>query len=151
MNATGKYGRAKIQFIDNVENLIPYAKGGSATWFFAKRDPKAYVYQAHVYVQEGDVVVLYNGEETKFGLVLDYTAEPAAGAYHIVSKFDFGDTFDEEKRVARRERLLKYMEARLQQVQQLRKFEEAAAGDDEMRKLLDEYRASAGLSGDVGL
>lgn len=151
MNATGKYGQAKVQFIDNVENLIPYAKGGSAARFFAKKDPKTYIYPAHVYVQEGDVVVLYNGEEIKFGLIQGYTAEPAAGAYHIVSKFDFDDTFAEEKRVARRERLLKYMEARLQQVQQLRKFEEAAAGDDKMRKLLDEYRASAGLSDNVEL
>ena len=151
MNATGKYGQAKVQFIDNVENLIPYAKGGSATRFFAKKDPKIYVYPAHVYVQEGDVVVLYNGDEIKYGLVQGYTSELAGGAYHIVSKFDFGDTFAEEKRVARRERLLKYMEARLQQVQLLRKFEEAAAADDEMRKLLDEYRASAGLSGNVEL
>ena len=151
MNATGKYGQVKVQFIDDVENLITYAKGGSATWFFAKRNPKTHVYQTHVYVQEGDVVVLCKGEETKFGLVLDYTAEPAAGDYHIVGKFDFGDTFAEEKRAARRERLLGYMGARLQQAQQLRKFEEVAAGDDEMRKLLDEYRASAGLSGNVEL
>ena len=151
MNATGKYGQVKVQFIDNVENLIPYAKGGSAARFFAKRDPKAHVYPAHVFVYDGDVVVLYNGDEIKFGLVLGYTPEPAAGAYHIMSKFDVGDTFVEEKRAARRERLLEYMEARLQQVQQLRKFEEAAAGDDEMRKLLDEYRASAGLSGNVEL
>lgn len=151
MNTKSKYGQAKVQFIDYMENLIPYAKGGRAARFFAKRDPKAYVYQTHVYVQGGDVVVLCNGEETKFGLVLDYTAEPAAEGYHIVGKFDFGDTFAEEKRAARRERLLEYMGARLQQVQQLRKFEEAAAGDDEMRKLLDEYRASAGLSGNVEL
>lgn len=98
-----------------------------------------------MFTDKGDIVVVHNGEETKFAMHVDYAFDKPTGLFRVVARFDTGSAFAEERRKARRSRLYNCMVQRMQQVAELRQFEEAAAIDEEMKKFLEEYRQLNGV------
>ena len=78
--------------------------------------PENYHYYSTIDLEKDDIVLVSNNEVICMCLVVDEVKENIKDARTIIAKVNFGDTLKESKKAARKARLLKAMEKRLEEV-----------------------------------
>ena len=106
--------------------------------------PQDYHYYSTIDLEKDDIVLVSNGETICVCLVINEVKENIKATRTIIAKIEFGDELKETKKAARRSRLLKAMEKRLEEVERRNNTLRSAhmhQDDKVIKEYVDEYYA----------
>lgn len=104
-----------------------------------------YHYYSKLPLQKDDLVLVKtsNSNEIKLCIVVEEITEDIRATREIIAKLDFGSFFEEQKKKARKERLLNLLKEETERISNtntiIKEAEKAAKNNDKISELLAEY------------